>query len=76
MTFLALPGYGLSCRINDVDFLRKEIKSFSKPCRNLEVRVNSVICDRDADGGINGLLTGKLEATKDSFKELYSLLFS
>ena len=59
VTFLALPGYGLSCRINDVDFLKKDITSFSQPCRNLEVHVNGVVCDSDADNGMNRLLTGK-----------------
>ena len=59
VTFLALPGYGLSCRIDDVDFLKKDITSFAQPCHNLEVRVSGVVVDSDADNGMNRLITGK-----------------
>jgi len=57
VTFLALPGYGLSCRIDDVDFLKKDITSFAQPCHNLEVRVSGVVVDSDADNGMNRLIT-------------------
>ncbi|XP_065058304.1 copper-transporting ATPase 1-like isoform X1 [Rhopilema esculentum] len=53
VTFMALPGFGLSCRISDVDFLKKTgpLSSFKRSA--LEVRVNGVLCENDVDRGVN-----------------------
>ena len=59
VTFLALPGYGLSCKINDVNFLKKGAAPTSDHQRPLEVRINGIIYDSDADKGMNRHLTGK-----------------
>ena len=60
ITFMALPGFGLSCKIKDVDFLRKSTEGGPKS-KLLEVRVNGVLCEPDADRGINRrIFTGQL----------------
>lgn len=53
ITFMALPGFGLSCKIKDVDFLRKSTDVNGPKSKLLEVRVNGVLCEPDADRGIN-----------------------
>ncbi len=58
---MALPGFGLSCKIDDVDFLHKAQTPVVPRGLPLEVRVNGVICEHDADRGINQLI---LKGTK------------